>query len=99
NDLGWASDAPAWTPMARLTAKPAYQSAMAGAIGEFLTLAQTQAVARGATDADLSAAARLVTQDSTGVQLRVAHDTLVNHSRRLRCRATDLITPHTQLDP
>ena len=98
NDLGWASDAPAWTPMARLTAKPAYQSAMAGAIGEFLTLAQTQAVARGASDADLSAAARLVTQDSTGVQLRAARDALVNHDRRLRRRATALIATPAQLN-
>jgi hypothetical protein len=31
NDLGWAADAPGWSPMARLTAKPAYQAAMAPA--------------------------------------------------------------------
>ena len=30
--LGWAPDAEAWEPMARLTAKPAYQSAMAAAL-------------------------------------------------------------------
>jgi hypothetical protein len=91
NDLGWASDAAAWAPMARLTAKPAYQSAMAAAVGEFLTLAHSQASARGVDDPDLSAAARLVTKDSTGVQLRAARDALVNHDRRLRRRATALI--------
>jgi hypothetical protein len=91
NELGWASDAPAWSPMARLTAKPAYQSAMAGAVGEFLTLAHSQAAVRGMDDADLAAAARLVTQDSTAVQLRAARDALVNHDRRLRRRATAVI--------
>lgn len=97
NQLGWASDAPAWTPMARLTAKPAYQSAMAGAVGEFLTLAHSQSTARGADDADLSAAARLVTQDSTAVQLRAARDALVSHDRRLRRRATAVIPTPAQL--
>jgi hypothetical protein len=31
NHLGWAKDAATWSPMGRLTAKPAYQAAMAGA--------------------------------------------------------------------
>ncbi len=98
NDLGWASDAPAWAPMARLTAKPAYQSAMAGAIGEFLALADSQASARGASDADLSAAARLVSENATGMQLRAARDALLSHDRRLRRRATSLIATRAQLD-
>jgi hypothetical protein len=98
NELGWASDAPAWAPVARLTAKPAYQSAMAGAVGEFLTLAHSQASARGMDDADLTAAARLVTQDSTAVQLRAARDALVNHDRRLRRRATAVIAMPGHLD-
>jgi hypothetical protein len=97
NQLGWASDAPPWSPMARLTAKPAYQSAMAGAIGEFLMLVNAQASAGGSEDADLSAAARLVTSTSTGVQLRAARDALVNHDSRLRRRALNRISTPGQL--
>ncbi len=88
NKLGWASDSPSWAPMAQLTGKPAYQSAMAGAVGEFLTLVNKQA---GADDPDLSAAARLVSSASTGVQLRAARDALVNHDSRLRRRALNRI--------
>ena len=66
NELGWAKDAPAWSPMARLTGKPAYQSAMAGSVGEFIVLANSQAIASGREDADLAAAARLVSAASTG---------------------------------
>ena len=84
--LGWASDSEAWEPMARLTAKPAYQSAMAGALGDVLKLANVQAVIAGQPDVDLEAAARLVKADSTGVQLRAARDALLNHDRRLRRR-------------
>jgi hypothetical protein len=92
NDLGWASDSEAWEPMARLTAKPAYQSAMAASLGDVVRLANAQAVASGQPDVDLEAAARLVKEDSTGVQLRAARDALLNHDRRLRRRdaSTDL---------
>ena len=76
NELGWATDAPGWSPMARLTAKPAYQSAMAGSLGDFIKLANAQAAATGRADVDLEAASRLVTEDSTGVQLRAARDAL-----------------------
>jgi len=94
NDLGWASDAPSWTPMARLTGKPAYQTAMAGAVGEFVTLVNTQASASGEVDADLSAAARLISASSTGIQLRAARDALLNYDRRMRRRsATPVATP------
>lgn len=92
NDLGWASDSEAWEPMARLTAKPAYQTAMAASLGDVIRLANAQAAAAGSPDVDLEAAARLVKEDSTGVQLRAARDALLNHDRRLRRRdaATDL---------
>lgn len=86
DQLGWASDAEPWEPMARLTAKPAYQAAMADALGDVIRLANTQAIAAGHPDADLDAAARLVKEDSTGIQLRAARDALVNHDRRLRRR-------------
>ncbi len=97
NQLGWASDSPSWAPMARLTAKPAYQSAMAGAIGEFLTLANKQTAAGGSEDSDLAAAARLVTSASTAVQLRAARDALVNHDSRLRRRALSRISTPAEL--
>jgi hypothetical protein len=97
DELGWASDSPAWAPMARLTAKPAYQSAMAGAIGEFLTLVSTQTASTGSEDADLSAAARLVTSASNAIQLRAARDALVNHDGRLRRRALNRISTPDQL--
>ena len=70
DELGWASDAEAWEPMARLTAKPAYQSAMASSLGDVLKLATVQSAIAGQPDADLEAASRLVKENSTGVQLR-----------------------------
>jgi hypothetical protein len=97
SQLGWASDSPSWAPMARLTAKPAYQSAMAGSIGEFLALANRQTAAGGSEDPDLAAAARLVSSTSTGVQLRAARDALVNHDSRLRRRALNRISTPAQL--
>ncbi len=91
SELGWASDSEAWEPMARLTAKPAYQAAMADSLGDVLKLATVQSAIAGAPDADLEAASRLVKEDSTGVQLRAARDALLNFDRRLRRRdaATD----------
>lgn len=86
DQLGWASDAEAWEPMARLTAKPAYQASMADALGDVIRLANAQAIAAGHPDIDLDAAARLVKEDSTGIQMRAARDALVNHDRRLRRR-------------
>ncbi len=97
NDLGWASDAPGWSPMARLTAKPAYQAAMAGALGEFITLAHNQVALAGQDDPDLTAAARLVTPASTGVQLRAARDALVSYDRRLKRRASAVATTSAQI--
>ncbi len=84
--LGWAADAADWTPMARLTAKPALQHAMAESIGEYVNLMSQNAIADGHPDADLSAAARLVSVNSTGAQLRAARDALVNYDRRERRR-------------
>jgi len=97
NELGWAKDAPAWSPMARLTAKPAFQSAMAESVGQFLVLANSQAVSAGREDIDLSAASRLVTASSTGDQLRAARDALINYDRRLRRRAAALPETPAQL--
>lgn len=97
NELGWAKDAASWTPMARLTAKPAYQTAMAASIGEFAALQARQASASGETDPDLSVAARLVSPSSTAIQLRAARDALVNYDRRMRRRAAAPATTPAQL--
>lgn len=86
NELGWASDAPDWAPMARLTAKPAYQAALAGSIGEYISLMNRHLVAVGQPDPDLEAATRLISLNSTGVQMRAARDALVSYDRRLRRR-------------
>jgi hypothetical protein len=93
-DLGWASDAADWTPMARLSAKPALQHALAESLGDYITLMSEGAAAAGHPDSDLSAAARLVNASSTGVQMHAARDALVNFDRRERRRgAVDDATP------
>lgn len=97
--LGWASDAPVWSPMARLVAKPAYQSAMAGALGDFIGLMNAHAQASGHADADLEAASRLVSATSTGIQLHAARDALVSYERRMKRRSVSLsATPRQELE-
>lgn len=92
--LGWASDAADWTPMARLSAKPALQQALGESLGEYITLMSQDAAASGRSDNDLSAAARLVNFNSTGVQMHAARDALLNFDRRERRRgAVDDSTP------
>lgn len=88
--LGWASDAQAWEPMARLTAKPAFQSALAASLGAVVKLQNDQAIASGRADADLEAAARLISADASGVQLSAARDALVNYDARLKRRDVDV---------
>ncbi len=101
-ELGWAGDAAAWEPMARLTAKPAYQEAMAQSLGAVIALANAQAIAEERPDADLEAAAQLVSGASTGVELRAARDALVNYDRGLKRRDVEVVSsPETlagQLD-
>lgn len=97
DQLGWARDSQAWEPMARLTAKPAYQEAMAKSLGAVIALANAQAVADGRADLDLEAAARLVSADSSGVQLRAARDALVNFDRRMKRRDTAPASTPSQL--
>jgi len=97
NDLGWASDAPAWSPMARLTAKPAYQSAMASSLGDFIKLENAQAGAANRADPDLEAASRLISSGSTAVQLLAARDALTNYDRRLRRRDVASVSTPAQV--
>ncbi len=97
NELGWAKDSPGWAPMARLTAKPAYQSAMAGALGDFIKLENAHATASGRPDTDLEAASRLVSLASTGIQLQAARDALTNYDRRLRRRDVSMMSTPQQV--
>ncbi len=97
NDLGWASDAPAWSPMARLTAKPAYQTAMAESLGDFIKLSSAQATASGRGDPDLEAASRLISSGSSAVQLLAARDALTNYDRRLRRRDVSSVSTPAQV--
>lgn len=97
NDLGWASDAPGWSPMARLTAKPAYQAAMASSLGDFIKLESAQAVAANRADPDLEAASRLISSGSTAVQLLAARDALTNYDRRLRRRDVASVSTPAQI--
>ncbi len=90
---GWASDAPGWAPAARLTAKPALQSAVAESLGEFLMLKSREAATAGDRDGDLEAAARLLTGVSTGVQVRAAFEALVSHDQRARRYAAAAAAP------
>jgi hypothetical protein len=97
NELGWAADAPGWSPMARLTAKPAYQAAMAASLGDFTKLTNAQAVAADRADADLEAASRLVSSASTGIQLQAARDALINYDRRLRRRDVSSVSTQSEV--
>ncbi len=90
--LGWASDAEPWEPMARLTAKPAYQASMAQSLGAVIALANAQAINEQRPDADLEAAARLVSGAASGVELRAARDALVNYDRRLKRRDVESVS-------
>ncbi len=97
-ELGWASDAPSWAPMGLLTGKPAYQSALAESIGEYVSLAARQSSAQGMPDADLEAAARLLNANSSGVQLRASRDALVSYDGRIRGRSGERAAQPADLD-
>ena len=85
--LGWASDAPSWAPMGLLSGKPAYQSALAESVGEFVNLVARQHSAAGQPDADLEAVGRLLSANSSGVQLRASRDALISYDGRMRRRS------------
>ncbi len=57
---GWASDMPAWHPLARLTAVPAWQDATAAGLSEHTGLLAEVAATADGPDTDLAAAARLL---------------------------------------
>lgn len=58
---GWTGDRPDWHPQARLTALPAWQSGLAGALSDYSAVLASRAPdSSGRPDADLSAASRLL---------------------------------------
>lgn len=57
---GWAVDQPAWHPLARLTAVPAWQDATAAGLSEHTKLLSEVAATADGPDGDLAAAARLL---------------------------------------
>ena len=84
---GWASDRAWWHPQARLTALPAWQDGITGALSDF-TLLDAEHAARepGAPDTDLLAAARLLvpSQEAEATpRLNAAAEALQSYEGRL----------------
>ncbi len=86
DELGWASDAPGWSPMARLTAKPAYQKAMAGSLGDYITLMNTQAHRARPSTPILKPHPASISSEASANQLRAARDALTKYDRRMHRR-------------
>ena len=84
---GWAADRSWWHPQARLTALPAWQEGVTGALSEYALLASEQASREaGAPDSDLLAAARLLvpSQEAEAVpRLNAAAEALQSYEGRL----------------
>ena len=84
---GWAADSAAWHPRARLTALPAWQEGVSGALSEFLVLSASLATNEtGEADSDLLAAGRLLVpaSDSEGTpRLNAAAEALQRYEGRL----------------
>lgn len=84
---GWAADRSWWHPQARLTALPAWQDGITGALSEYTLLASEHASREpGAPDTDLLAAARLLapSQEAEAVpRLNAAAEALQSYEGRL----------------
>ncbi len=84
---GWAADRSWWHPQARLTALPAWQDGVTGALSEYALLAAEHASREpGAPDSDLLAAARLLvpSQEAEAVpRLNAAAEALQSYEGRL----------------
>ena len=82
---GWSPSAAEWTPSARLTAKPTWQTALAESLGAHAGLAAQQAEStEGEVDADLSTASRLLTGSVNPSELRAAREALLSYDGRVR---------------
>jgi hypothetical protein len=84
---GWANDRSWWHPQARLTAVPAWQDGVTGALSDFTLLASEHAALEpGAPDTDLLAAARLLvpSQEAEATpRLNAAAEALQSYEGRL----------------
>ena len=84
---GWAADRSWWHPQARLTALPAWQDGITGALSDYALLASEHASREpGAPDSDLLAAARLLvpSQDAEATpRLNAAAEALQSYEGRL----------------
>lgn len=84
---GWANDRSWWHPQARLTALPAWQDGVTGALSEYALLASEHASREpGMPDSDLLAAARLLepSQEAVAVpRLNAAAEALQSYEGRL----------------
>lgn len=84
---GWANDRAWWHPQARLTALPAWQDGITGALSDYTLLASEHAAREpGAPDTDLLAAARLLvpSQEAEATpRLNAAAEALQSYEGRL----------------
>ncbi len=84
---GWADDRAWWHPQARLTALPAWQEGVTGALSEYALLSSEHASREaGAPDSDLLAAARLLTPSANAEaipRLNAAAEALQSYEGRL----------------
>ena len=84
---GWANDRSWWHPQAQLTALPAWQDGITGALSEYTVLAaEHAALVPGAPDTDLLAAARLLApaQEAEAIpRLNAAAEALQSYEGRL----------------
>lgn len=84
---GWAADRSFWHPQARLTALPAWQDGITGALSEYAFLAARHAqMEEGVPDSDLLAAARLLAPTSevpATPRLNAAAEALQSYEGRL----------------
>lgn len=84
---GWANDRSWWHPQAQLTALPAWQDGITGALSEYTVLAADHAAQQpGAPDSDLMAAARLLApaQEAEATpRLNAAAEALQSYEGRL----------------
>lgn len=83
----WISDAPAWSPQARLTAMPAYQMAIIHAVGDFSELVNLQ-LGNG-LESDLNSVALLLSRDVSADQIRAASEALTSYDGGVRLRRYD----------
>ncbi|MFC7292404.1 hypothetical protein [Hirschia litorea] len=87
NVHGWTPDAPAWSPSARLTAMPAYQMAIAHAVGDFAELVNQQM--GEPADTSLNSVALLLSRDVSANEIRAASEALTSFDGGVRLRRFD----------